>query len=220
MKVIGYVRVSTEDQAREGISLEAQQARVEAYCIAKGWELLGVEADSASAKDMNRPGLQRCLQQLNAETVEALIIYKLDRLTRSVVDLNTLVALMERHHVALVSIEESLDATTPTGRLMMNLLASVSQWEREIIGERTKAAMGYLKARHRVYSRPVYGYNNTDGTLHANEEEQAVIEQAKKWRAKGMTYRRIAASLNADGVPTKRGGTWQHTTVRYILTRA
>lgn len=101
MNVIGYVRVSTENQAREGVSLDAQRERIEAYCFAKGWQLVSVEADRGiSAKDLNRPGLQRCVNAIEAHDVEALVIYKLDRLTRSVVDLNALVALMDEHGVA------------------------------------------------------------------------------------------------------------------------
>ncbi len=103
---------------------------------------------------------------------------------------------------------------------MMNLLASVSQWEREIIGQRTREAMHYLKERRKVYSRPVFGYDNKHGTLRANEQEQDVIEQAQAWREGGLSYRDIAALLNERGTPTKRGGTWQPTTVRNVLMRA
>jgi site-specific DNA recombinase len=124
MKVIGYVRVSTEDQAKEGVSLEAQQARIKAYCTAKGWELVGIEADRGlSAKDCNRPGLQAALEAVKHKQVEALVVYKLDWLTRSIADLLELMNLLNKKDVALVSMEESLDATTATGRLMMNMLA-------------------------------------------------------------------------------------------------
>lgn len=165
MKVIGYARVSTDEQASEGVSMDAQKARIEAYCVAKDWDLLGVEVDPGiSAKDMKRPGLQAVLEAVRSGQVTAIVIYKLDRLTRSVLDLNRIVELLDKHDVALVSMQESLDATTPTGRLMLNLLASVSQWEREIIGERTKDAMRYLKEQGRVYSRPVKGHKWTRWT--------------------------------------------------------
>src|SRR5665647_3304744 len=154
MKVIGYARVSTEDQAIEGVSLDAQQSRIEAYCIAKDWELKGVEIDAGlSAKDMKRPGLQSILESVKRREVEAIVIYKLDRLTRSVADLLQLMTLFNKYNVSLVSMEESLDATTATGRLMINLLAMLSQWERELIGERTTSAMRYLKEQRKVYSR-------------------------------------------------------------------
>jgi site-specific DNA recombinase len=147
MKVVGYCRVSTEDQAREGVSLAAQHVKIEAYALVKDWILAEVIRDEGvSAKSLVRPGLQRLLALVEAGQVEAVIIYKLDRLTRSVADLDKLMKLFERKGVALVSLQESLDATTATGRLMMNLLASVSQWEREVIGERTRDAMQHLKA--------------------------------------------------------------------------
>ena len=180
MKVIGYVRVSTEDQASDGVSLDAQLARVTAYSVAKGWDLVGVETDRGfSAKDTNRPGIQGVLSAVRNRQVEAVIVYKLDRLTRSVVDLNNIIILLDKKGVALVSLEESIDATTATGRLMLNVLVSVSQWEREVIGERTKEAMSYLKENQRVYNGPVYGFDARDGLLYPNAEEQAVIERIK-----------------------------------------
>jgi DNA invertase Pin-like site-specific DNA recombinase len=142
---------------------------------------------------MNRQGLQAVLAAARAHEVEALVILKLDRLTRSVVDLNNLVVPLNKYKVDLVSIEEHLDATTPTGQLMMNLLASVSQWERQIIGARTKEAMLHLRAQRRVYCRPVFGYDCKKGRLLENKKEQVVIEQVRKWRSSGKTYRDIAA---------------------------
>jgi DNA invertase Pin-like site-specific DNA recombinase len=142
MQVVGYTRVSTEDQARDGVSLSAQQAKLEAYALVKDWTLRRVIRDEGySAKHLKRPGLEALLALVTSRQVEAVLVYTLDRLTRSVADLDKLIKLFDRHEVALVSLQESLDATTATGRLMMNLLASVSQWEREVIGERTSDAL-------------------------------------------------------------------------------
>lgn len=221
MRVIGYARVSTDEQAQEGVSLEAQRGRIEAYCVAKDWDLVGVEADPGmSAKDMKRPGLQAVLEAVRSRRVAAIVVYKLDRLTRSVIDLNHIVELLDKNGVALVSMQESLDATTPTGRLMLNLLASVSQWEREVIGERTKEAMRYLKEQGQVISRPTYGYNIKAGKLHEDEHEKGVLVRIRTWRTQGMSYRRIAAELDAAGIPTKRGGQWQAMTVCRLHKRA
>jgi site-specific DNA recombinase len=127
MQVVGYARVSTEDQARDGVSIAAQQAKIEAYATVKDWGLLELIRDEGqTAKHLKRPVLERLLALVEARRVEAVIVYKLDRLTRSVADLDKLMNLFERKGVALVSLQESLDATTTTGRLMMNLLASVS----------------------------------------------------------------------------------------------
>src|SRR5687767_10446408 len=148
MQVYGYARVSTAEQAAEGVSLRAQQAKIEAYAVVKDWSVAEVIRDEgASAKSLQRPGLARLLALVKAGGVGAVVVAKLDRLTRSVSDLDKLMKLLAHKHVALVSLQERLDATTATGRLMMNLLASVSQWEREVIGERTRDAMQHLKAQ-------------------------------------------------------------------------
>lgn len=136
---------------------------------------------------------------------EALVVYKLDRLTRSIGDLLELMNPLSKQDVALVSTQESLDATTATGRLMMNLLALLGQWEREVIGERTREAMSYLKKQRKVYSRPVYGYDSRKGKLYVNRHEQAVIRMAQEWSGRGSSYRQIAADLNIAGVAMKGG---------------
>lgn len=145
MRAVGYIRVSTEDQVRDGVSLDAQQAKLEAYCLVKDWTLHPLlRGEGYTAKHLKRPGLEALLALVEAGQVEVVIVSKLDRLTRSVVDLDRLMKRFERRHVALVSLQASLDATTATGRLMMNLLASVSQWEREVISEHTRDALAHL----------------------------------------------------------------------------
>ena len=211
MRVVGYVRVSTEDQARDGVSMKAQQAKLEAYCLVKDWTLLEVIPDhGASAKSLKRPGLARLLALVTARQVEAVIVYKLDRLTRSVRDLSLLVERFETQGVALVSLQESLDATTATGRLMMNLLASVSQWEREVIGERTRDAMQQLKAE---------GHRYCYATFAQHPEAPAILAMMQAARAQGRSYETIAEDLNAAGIPATLGGRWYANAVRRILLR-
>src|SRR5262247_3665419 len=111
MNVVGYIRVSTEDQAREGVSLAAQRAKIDAYGLVKDWSVVEIIQDEGMAKDLKRPGVQRLIALVESRYVGAVIVYKLDRLTRSVKDLNSLVELFERSGVALVSLQESLDAT-------------------------------------------------------------------------------------------------------------
>jgi site-specific DNA recombinase len=208
MKAVGYSRVSTTEQAVEGVSLDAQHTKIQAYAVVKDWTLAEVIRDEGvSAKSLKRPGLARLLALVDTRHVDVVIVYKLDRLTRSVKDLATLMELFEKKGVALVSLQESLDATTATGRLMMNLLASVSQWEREVIGERTRDAMQHMKVQEQVYSRPVF-------------EHTAVLARMQRERAAGRSYHQIAGTLNADGIPTTRGGQWRACTVRQILQRS
>jgi site-specific DNA recombinase len=207
MQVIGYTRVSTSEQATEGVSLAAQRAKIDAYAVVKDWTVLEVIQDQgASAKSLHRPGLAQLLARVQAGQVQVVVVAKLDRLTRSVADLDKLMKLFERKGVALVSLQESLDATTATGRLMMNLLASVSQWEREVIGERTRDAMQHLKASGQVYSRPMF-------------DDAATLAQIHTMRAGGATLQEIAAELTAAGVPTVRGGQWGPSTIMGILRR-
>jgi site-specific DNA recombinase len=182
-------------------------ARAYTYALVKDWTLVHVIRDEGySAKHLKRPGLEALLALVTSHQVEAVITYKLDRLTRSVSDLDKLVRLFDRHHVALVSLQESLDATTATGRLMMNLLASVSQWEREVIGERTSDALQHLKAQGKRYCHTVYD----------NAEVIALMHQL---RTDGLSYEAIAQHLNQAGIPTALGRPWQAMVVWGIVRR-
>jgi DNA invertase Pin-like site-specific DNA recombinase len=217
MRTIAYARVSTEDQANNGVSLDLQEGRLRAYTEAKGWSLVQVVSEDASAKSLNRPGLQSLLDLVKSGTVDALVVYKLDRLTRSVSDLDYLTRTLNEHDVALVSLNESLDGTTAAGRLMMNLLAVVSQWEREAIGERTRAALSHKKANGEVYARVPFGYRRVGDRLEPVTEELEVVRQMQEWEQGGASLREIARRLNAEGVRSKRGGKWSHRTVGYVL---
>lgn len=135
MIAIGYVRVSTDRQAEQGVSLEAQEAKIRAMATVQGNELIEVIIDAGeSAENLSRPGLARLMQLVGAGAVQAVIVAKLDRLTRSVKDLSALLELFEKKKVALVSVAESLDTGSAAGRLVITIMGAVSQWEREAIG--------------------------------------------------------------------------------------
>jgi site-specific DNA recombinase len=207
MQVLGYARVSTVEQADHGVSLDAQTAKLQAYALVKDWTLVEVIRDEgASAKNLQREGLTRLLGLVERRQVEAVLIAKLDRLTRSVSDLDKLVRLFDKAGVALVSLQESLDVTTATGRLMMNLLASVSQWEREVIGERTREALQHLKAQGKRYCHTVYN-------------DAAIIDRTHHLRAAGVSYAAIAEHLNNAGVPTALGRRWEAMSAWTIVRR-
>src|SRR6266481_9833323 len=151
-RTIAYLRVSTDKQADRGVSLDAQRAKVHAYAELHDLELAEVIVDAGeSAKSLERPGLKRALGMLKAGEAEALLVMKLDRLTRSVVDLGTLI---ERYFApgkaALLSVGEQIDTRSAAGRLVLNVLASVSQWEREAIGERTATAIQLSRERSKA----------------------------------------------------------------------
>ena len=192
MKAIGYVRVSTEKQADFGVSLEAQSEKVRAMAVVQGAELAEVIIDAGeSAKSLNRPGMAQLLSLVDAGAVDAVIIAKLDRLTRSVKDLAELLERFTRRGVSLVSVAESLDTGTAAGRLVLNIMTAVSQWEREAIGERTRDAMHHKRANGERVGTVPFGYRTAADGLHleADPAEQAVLSRIRELKATGRTTR-------------------------------
>ncbi|NCB40478.1 MAG: recombinase family protein [Erysipelotrichia bacterium] len=219
MNAIGYIRVSTADQADSGLSLQYQESKIRAYAEAMDITLVDVVADAGfSAKSMNRPAIQGIISQIKNKTVDAVIILKLDRLTRSVKDLGAIVELIEKNNVALVSVQDSINTSTAAGRLILNVLGSVSQWEREANGERVKAALSVKKgAGERVGTIP-YGFDlAADGVaLVENADEQNTLKIIRKLRSEGLSLRKIGAELDKRGISTKKGGKWQATTIKQL----
>ena len=207
-RTVAYVRVSTDKQADKGCSLEAQRAKVEAYASLYDLELVDVVVDAGvSAKTLDRPGLARALGMLKAGKADALLVVKLDRLTRSVVDLGALVdTYFAAGKWALLSVGEQIDTRSAAGRLVLNVLASVSQWEREAIGERTSAAMQH-KANQGEYTggQAPYGYRlGADGIhLEGAPAEQAVLEEVRTLRAAGLSLRAVVRQLDARGLRSR-----------------
>lgn len=225
MKTIGYVRVSTEDQATDGVSLEAQKAKLQAYASLYDLELVEIIVDAGeSAKSLNRPGIQRCLAMLKKGTAEALLVAKLDRLTRSVRDLGELVeSYFAPGNSALMSVSENIDTRSAAGRLVLNVLTSVAQWEREAIGERTADALRHKKANGERVGKVPFGFDlAADGrTLSANAREHEVIGLIRELNAHRRTLREIAAELTRRSIQTKEGKTgWTHTAINRILKRS
>lgn len=206
MRIIGYVRVSTEEQASQGVSLAAQEAKLRQYCELYGHELLTMVVDAGqSAKTLDRPGLRQVLDSLTAGEAEGVIVMKLDRLTRSVRDLG---ALLDEYfqRYALISVGEQVDTTTAGGRLVLNLLTSVSQWERETIGERTSAALQHKKAQGVKLGAPALN-------------DPAALARVRELNAQGYSLRFIACALQREGFATLRGGRWEAMTVKRLLDR-
>lgn len=209
-RTVAYIRVSTAKQADHGVSLDAQRAKVNAYASLYDLHLVDVVVDAgASAKTLNRDGLDRALAMLDNGEAEALLVVKLDRLTRSVRDLDTLIQqyFASNNGPALLSVGENIDTRSAAGRLVLNVLASVSQWEREATGERTRTAMAQMKAEGKRVGAVPYGFDLAeDGAmLVENEAEQAVVALAKEYRAKGYSLRSIAAELAAHGFRSRTG---------------
>src|ERR1700720_2472943 len=186
MRTVGYVRVSTDKQAERGISLEAQEAKFRAMATVQGAELLDVIVDGGeSAKSLKRPGLQRLMALVNSGKVQAVIVAKLDRLTRSVKDLCGLLELFEKRKVALISVAESLDTGSAAGRLVITIMAAVSQWEREAIGERTRDALQHKRGQGGRVGNIAFGSRlSGDGQhLEPDPAEQAALMEIRRLRS-------------------------------------
>src|SRR5580693_3609437 len=183
MQAIGYVRVSTDRQAEHGVSLEAQEAKIRAMATVQGADLGEVIVDGGeSAKSLNRPGMTKLLAMVEAREVDAVIIAKLDRLTRSVKDLCELLDLFEKRKVALVSVAESLDTGSAAGRLVITIMGAVSQWEREAIGERTRDALRHKRGNGERVGNIQFGYRLSVDGIHVEPDpaEQAALTAIRR----------------------------------------
>jgi site-specific DNA recombinase len=215
VRIIAYTRVSTDQQAEEGVSLEVQRQKLAAYAQAMDLELVAsIEDAGESARSLERPGLKRALAMLDAREADGILVTKLDRLTRSVRDLGGLV---EKYFAdrpscgrscALISLAESIDTRTAGGRLVLHVLGSVAQWEREVIGERTRDSLQHLKRLgKRLGQRPL--------RLIHPESARAAWDL---YATGDYTHKELADELNHRKVPTARaGGRWHPTTVRRAL---
>jgi len=216
--VLGYVRVSTEHQTERGVSLEAQTEKIEAMAILREMGSVEVIHEAGeSGKSLRRPGIERLLFLVLAGAVTAVIVAKLDRLTRSVRDLGELLDIFQRKGVALISVAESLDTSSAAGRLVLNVMMSVSQWEREAIAERTRDALRYKKAGLRIYSPVPFGFQREGDALVAHETELVIVRGIFEEHRAGNSMERIARQLNARKVRTKRGKRWYASTISHLL---
>ncbi len=218
-RIVAYIRVSTDKQAEHGVSLDAQRAKVTQYAELYDLDLVAVELDALSAKNTDRPALARALAMLDAGAADGLLVVKLDRLTRSVRDLGNLI---ERYFgprgSSLISVSENVDTRTANGRMMLNLLGTISQWERETIGERTSAAMQHLRASGGSTGTAPYGFRvGSEGSKLVEEPgEQRVLALVRDLRAEGLSLREIGDRLAAAGLSPRSGAAWHPQTVARI----
>jgi DNA invertase Pin-like site-specific DNA recombinase len=223
VKVAGYVRVSGDDQAREGVSLGVKVEKIRLYAELHALELVEVLSDpGVSAKTLERPGLSRALAMLDAGRVGGLVVFKLDRLTRNLGDWSALIDRYfgEKGGRSLMSVSESVDTRTAAGRMVLNIMTTVAQWERETIVERTRSAMSFKRSKGERLGQIPFGQRLVpDGrTLEVDPAETAVIAAARGMRAEGWSYRQIARELDSRGVRPKRGGPrWNQASVRHLI---
>lgn len=221
IQAVGYIRVSTEEQATSGLSLSHQKTRIIAFAKASDFNLVEViEEPGKSGKNLNRPGMARALEILESGKAQALVVLSLDRLTRSVKDLGYLVEFFDQTGTALVSVQDSINTLTAAGRLVLNVLGSIAQWEREAIAERTAAAMAVKRHRGEKTGGTVpYGFDAAGkGRLIPNPREQEALKLITRLRKRKVSLRKIGEILTEQGFTPKKGGIWHPQTIKQILT--
>ena len=217
-KAIGYIRVSTQQQAEEGVSLEAQRAKIEAWCVVNDYELTNVYCDSGiSGTKSDRPELLKALKQTTKDT--ALVCYSLSRLTRSTKDMLQLSEELNRKGANLVSLTEKIDTTTAAGKMLFRMLAVLNEFESDQISERTKAALSHMKAKGEAYNHCPLGYQRKGNKFVKDVGESEVIALIQSKREQGASIRAIVEELNSKGIKPKKAQKWNPSSVHKVLKR-
>ena len=213
MKTVGYIRVSTDEQANEGVSLDNQRKRIEAFCIAKDWELVGIYEDAGkSGKDL--PSAWQVKNKSSCAVIRTQLLSDIRDLWYLIDDV------FEPDGIGFVSVNEPFDTTSAFCKACLGMIGVFAQLERDLIAERTKDALKYKKDKGDYLGTVPLGYDIVDGELQEREDELAVVKYAKKLRTGGYSLGKIAETFNGEGVPTKRGGKWYRSTVSYLLKNA
>lgn len=208
-RIIGYLRVSTDEQAASGLGLSDQRAAIEAEAARRGWsDVSFITDDGFSAKNLARPGITDALAEVRAAKAGTLVVAKLDRLSRSLMDFASLMDKAQREGWELVALDLGVDTSTPSGEMMASIMATFAQYERRLIGQRTSAALQQLKRQGKRLGRPV-------------QTPSGVRDRIVSERHSGKTLQAIAEGLNDEGLATVRGGIkWYASTVKSVLTSA
>lgn len=218
MKAALYIRVSTDEQAQEGYSIKAQEQRLKDYLKSQGWILFdSYIEDGYSAKNLERPTMKRLIEDIKKQEFDVVLVYKLDRLVRSVADLHELLQLFDENNVKFKSATEMFDTTSAMGRFFITLVASMAQWERENLAERVIMGMNRMvEEGNRPGAVAPFGYDHEDGKLVINEKESKYVRMIfDEYKTKGK--RAVAEQLNNLGIFTKKGYLWNDSVISYIV---
>ena len=224
-----YCRVSTEEQAAEGVSLDAQENALRAYCALRRLDVAAVVVDGAvsGGKPLHtRPGGRRVLDLVERGTVGSVVAYKLDRLFRDACDCLAVTAEWDRRAVALHLVDlggQAIDTSTAMGRFMLTVIAGAAEMERNQIRERTAAAMAHKRTLGEYTGGAApYGWTVAADGIHlaADDAEQAIISAALGLKAAGLSLRKVGAELEGRGLLPRSGGHWHANTVRSLLAAA
>lgn len=220
-RLIGYVRVSTDEQTKTGYSVSDQKNKLRGYCELYGHDLIEVIVDDGiSAKNLNRDGIQRVISMINNGDADGVVVLKLDRLTRSMRDLHHLLDTIFKTG-QLHSVSEQFNTNTASGKFVLNMLMSVAEWEREVIGERTSSALQEKKrlaGNRSINGRAPFGFRWEEGALVRDADEYPIREIMVELRDAGLTYAQIAQEINDAGHTTRRNKPWRTSSIHTILT--
>ena len=220
-KIAGiYIRVSTEDQAREGFSLGEQEEKLRQLCKYKDFEIFKVYKDAGiSAKNMkDRPAFQQMLEDMKAGKLNYIVAYKLDRVTRSVRDLEVLISTLEQYHCYLICDRDDVNTSTANGRFFVRMLTVLSQLEIEIVSERTKFGLnGAIKAGHIPGKVPLGYYRDTDKTLKVDVTTKDIVLRIFELYLEGKSYQTISNILNAEKILSPNNKKWCDSTIDRII---
>lgn len=219
-KVVAYVRVSTLDQVREGISLDAQIARIKAYCELNDFDLadIFVEEGVSGGKALSeRPKGKLMLERLKHGDITGVVGWDISRVWRSTLDCLKCIEDWQKQGISLHLVSMQIRTDSAMGKMFITIIASVATCEREQISERTKLAMNHLKTTGKVYSSIPMGFDRVGNTLEVNEQEMELVREIFKMSKAGMSLNGIAKMLNEQDIPSKNGSKFYHTTIRSIL---
>lgn len=208
-RVVALTRCSTSEQADSGAGLVVQRAAIEAAAQARGWHVVAWFEDAGvSGGTLERPGLQAAIAMLERGEAASLVVSKLDRLSRSMLDFATLTERARKRGWSIICLDLGVDTSTPAGEMLANVLASFATYERRLISQRTKDALAVKKAEGVKIGRP-------------RALADDVVARIADLRSQGMSYEKVARQLNADGVPTAHGGAkWYGATVKFVMSYA
>jgi len=219
MKVLGYIRVSSNKQVNEGSSLLNQKNMIEDYCLRNRYELLDILNDEGvSGLKRDRNGLNDLMGKIKKDKVEMVVVYSLSRLGRRMKDVIEIIDYMNSNNVRFISLKENFDNNGIMGKLLLNIMGSVNEFEVGIMGERIRDVKRYKKSNKEVFGgRLLYGVNEVEGKLIENNIELEVINLMNELREIGFSYQRVADYLNGENIKAKFDGIWYGSSVRMVL---
>ncbi|MCC6797327.1 MAG: recombinase family protein [Candidatus Hydrogenedentes bacterium] len=218
-----YIRVSTAEQANQGVSLEAQETKLRAYCLSKGFDVVAVLKDNGFSGGIpleKRPSGKELSALVKGKKIKHIVALKLDRLFRSAKDCLIQVEAWEKQGIALHLLDLQLDTSTALGKMFLTMASAFAELERGLVKERTRFALSHLKASGKAFNHTPYGFSRSGDQFVPEPTEQATIDKMKALKNEDkLTYAQIAQRLNDCSIPSKKGGKWSTSAVYYVLSR-